>query len=306
MSVLYGLQNVEPSMWGGAVALGVFDGVHWGHQAIFSALTNAAKESSVHSIALTFDRHPAELLAPAAAPKYISTLEQRMELIAASGVETVLVVQFDSAFAALTRDEFLRGILHEHLHVSHVVVGSNFVFGEGRRGDIRYLSAEADSLGISVTVAPSVVIDGGPVSSTRIRGLIGSGDVVGAAHLLGRQFTLRGRVVAGREVGRKLGFPTANLAVAERQVIPARGVYAVRTDVDGVCYSGVCNIGLRPTFGDGDQSIEVHLIGFDGNLYERILDVVFVKRLRDEMTFGTTDELIRQIGVDIDRVKQAA
>lgn len=303
MSVVYGLDNVKPEIQGSAVALGVFDGVHWGHQTIFHDLTGIAARNGVSSLALTFDRHPSELLAPAYAPEYICTIDQRIELICSAGVDWILVAQFDAALAGLTHDEFVHGILKDTLNASHIVVGSNFVFGKGRKGDVRYLKAEGVKLGIGVSVVSSVIIDGGPVSSTRIRALIGSGDMVGAAHLLGRKFALRGKVVPGRRVGRELGFPTANLEVAPRQVLPARGVYAVETSIEDRMYSGLCSIGVRPTFGASELTIEVHLMGFDGDLYGRALDITFNRRLRDEMHFETPEQLVEQIRRDLARVK---
>jgi riboflavin kinase/FMN adenylyltransferase len=303
MAVVYGLENVEPEMRGAAVALGVFDGVHWGHQTIFNDLTEIALGKGVSSVALTFDRHPSELLAPAYAPEYICTLDQRIDLILATGVQNVVVARFDPALANLTHEEFLRRVLGDTLGATHVVVGSNFLFGKGRKGDVRYLKIEGAKLGIGVSVVSSVIVDGGPVSSTRIRAMLREGDVVGASHLLGRKFTLRGKVVQGRQVGRELGFPTANLEVAPRQVVPARGVYAVEALLDGTVYPGLCSIGVRPTFGPGELSIEIHFMGFDGDLYGRMLDVSFVRRLRDEMKFETPEQLVEQIRRDLERVK---
>lgn len=301
MSVIYGLGNVTPEMRGGAIAVGVFDGVHWGHRAIFQRLTEIASGSGIPTLALTFDKHPTELLAPARAPQYVCTLDQRIELIQGAGIEHVVVADFNPELAGLTHQEFLHRILHETLGARSIVVGSNFQFGRGRTGDIRYLSTAAPALGIEVMVVPSVIIDGGPVSSTRVRALIGRGDVADAANLLGRKFALRGTVVAGNQIGRTIGFPTANIRTAPRQLIPARGVYAVEAVVGGVTYGGVCNIGSRPTFGFSDVTVEVHLLGFQGNIYGETLDVVFCRKLRDEMVFESPEKLAEQIRSDLDR-----
>lgn len=305
MSVVYGLDNVGPAVRRGAVAIGVFDGVHWGHQAIFNRLTEVARSLGVHSVALTFDRHPAELLAPRRAPDYISTLEQRAELIEQSGVDTVLVAEFNSNLANLTHFDFVHEVLGRTLAARHVVVGSNFVFGKGRDGDVRFLESESGSSGLGVSVVSSVIVDGGPVSSTRIRALLRSGDVESAARLLGRKFVLRGRVVRGDRVGRRLGFPTANLEPSPRQALPGVGVYAVEVSVNDSQYSGVCSIGTNPTFRCGSQRIEVYLMSYEGNLYDRILDVTFTRRLRDQMTFETPERLVDQIKQDVEQAKRS-
>lgn len=304
MNVVYGLDKVQPKSEGAAVAVGVFDGVHWGHRAIFDRLIEVARENRVPSIALTFDRHPAELLAPAMAPNYICTLDQRIELIAALGVEEIVVAEFNRELAELTPELFLRNVIRARLGAKYIVVGSNFRFGKNREGDIRYLSSVGPTLGIGVHIVPSVIIGGGPVSSTRVRALIGRGDVEDAAKLLGRYFALRGTVVPGRRMGREIGFPTANIETSPRQLVPARGVYAVESTIGKSTYKGVCNIGTRPTFGNGTETIEVHFMGFRGNIYGQTLDVVFHRRLRDEMVFESPEKLAEQIRRDLERVAE--
>ncbi len=303
MSVVYGLQNVTQDFHRGAVAVGVFDGVHWGHRAIFERLKEVASQAKAPSVALTFNRHPAELLAPDSCPPYITTLEQRVELIHAAGVDHVVVAEFDHKLANLTEGDFLRVVLGDTLHARHVVVGSNFLFGKARKGNTRYLMSAAPGLGMMVTVVPSVVIMGGPASSTRVRSMIARGDVAEASKLLGRRFALRGSVVPGEQIGRTMGFPTANIQPGPRQLLPARGVYAVEAEVGGTRYSGLCNVGCRPTFGGERETIEVHLIGFQGNVYGATLDVVFVRRLRDEIKFESPEKLAEQIQQDMERAK---
>lgn len=301
MSVTYGLDKVAPEANGCAVAVGVFDGVHWGHRAIFERLIHAASETRAKSVALTFDRHPVEVLVPARSPQYINTLEQRVELITAVGVDEVVVAEFTPALAALPRENFVREVLKNTLNARHVVVGSNFRFGKNREGDTRYLLSALSELGIGISVMPAVIIGGGPASSTRIRMLVSRGDVEDAAKILGRHFTLRGVVVKGEQVGRAIGFPTANIQVGPRQLLPARGVYVVESMVGKTTYSGVCNIGVRPTFSGQKQTVEVHLAGFQGTLYGETLDVVFCRRLRDEMVFESPEKLADQIRMDIER-----
>ena len=301
MSAIYGLENVSSDMKDSAVAVGVFDGVHWGHRAIFRQLVDISSKSGIKAIAMTFDKHPAELLAPNAAPYYINTIDQRIELIKCTGVDEVVVAEFNHALAELTHEEFMQQILLGTLNARHIVVGSNFRFGKERRGDIRYMTAEAPKLGIEISVVPAVIINGGPVSSTRIRALISRGDVSDAAKLLGRRFILRGTVVSGKQLGRQLGFPTANMQTNARQIVPARGVYAVEALVGKSTYSGVCNIGCNPTFGIGPETIEVHLMGFEGDIYGETLDVIFCRRLRDEMVFESPEKLVEQIRDDLKR-----
>lgn len=300
MGVTFGLESIASGARGGAVALGVFDGVHWGHRAIFTRLLDVARAKAIPSVAVTFDRHPAELLAPARAPSYICTLEQRIELIAATGVDEVVVAEFSPALANLSHDGFLGEVLQGKLGARHIVVGSNFRFGRGRAGDTRFLSAAAPERGIGVDAVSAVVIGGGPVSSTRIRALIGRGDVEDAAKLLGRGFALRGTVVGGRQVGRTIGFPTANIETAPRQLTPAPGVYAVESAVGRTTYKGVCNIGRRPTFGEGVLTTEVHLMGLRSDIYGQTLDVVFCRRIRDEMAFESAEKLAEQIRRDLE------
>jgi len=301
MNVIRGLENVPGAPNGRAVAVGVFDGVHWGHRAIFEQLAMEADELGIEGLVLTFEKHPSELLAPSRAPLYINTLEQRLELMEAVGVHSVVVVEFSPGLAGLSREEFMADVLRGRLQARRVVVGSNFRFGRGREGDVRYLAEAGPALGMRATVVPAVVIGGGPVSSTRIRALIERGDVEAASKLLGRRFALRGIVEAGRQVGRTLGFPTANIRTAPRQLVPGRGVYAIEAAVANTMYTGVCSIGTRPTFDGANQTVEVHLSGFEGNIYGERLDVVFSRRLRDEMKFQTPEQLVEQIKRDIER-----
>jgi riboflavin kinase / FMN adenylyltransferase len=197
MCVTYGLDKFAPDQAGCAVAVGVFDGVHWGHRTIFERLIDVAREAGIRSVAMTFDRHPVEVLAPTRAPQYISTLEQRLELIRAVGVDEVIVAEFTPALAALPREDLVHDILQTALRAKHVVVGSNFRFGKDRSGDTRYLASALPELGIGISAVTAVIIDGGPASSTRIRMLVSRGDVEEAAKILGRRFTLRGTVVMG-------------------------------------------------------------------------------------------------------------
>lgn len=299
MSVIQGISNLPSTVERACVGVGVFDGVHWGHRAIFEKVLETAADGAMSSVALTFDRHPAEVLAPARAPMYITSLQQRVELILETGIEYVVVAEFDEKLAQIPREEFVRETLRHNLKAQTVVVGANFRFGRAREGDIRYLRTAGAPLGIDTVVVSSVIIDGAPVSSTRIRGLLSEGNVNAAANMLGHAFVLRGSVVIGRQVGRKLGFPTANIKVTEKQVLPKAGVYAVKVSVDGRCYRGLCNIGNNPTFNCSEVTVEVHLLDFNDDIYGKTLDIAFLERIRGEVRFSGPDELIEQIGKDI-------
>lgn len=305
MSVIYGLENVPSEPKGRAVAVGVFDGVHWGHKAIFGRLIAEADEAGAEALVLTFEKHPAELLAPNRAPLYINTLDQRIELMQAAGVESIVVADFSPALAGLVREDFLASVLQGRLRAKRIIVGANFRFGRNREGDIRYLGEVAPSLGIKPVVVPAVIVNDGPVSSTRIRALIERGDVEDGSKLLGRRFALRGTVVPGKQIGRTIGFPTANIQTEPRQLVPARGVYGVEVTLENTMYTGVCNIGTRPTFGGEGVTIEVHVIDFQGDIYGRRLDLVFCRRLRDEMAFETPEGLAAQIRKDLERANKA-
>lgn len=300
MSVIYGLENVPCEETGRAVAIGVFDGVHWGHKAIFERLVAEADEAGIKTLALTFEKHPTELLAPTRAPLYINTLDQRLELINAAGVDSIAVADFSPELANLPKDEFVTSVLRDRLQCRRVVVGSNFRFGKNREGDVRFLAEAGPALGMNVVTVPAVIVSGGPVSSTRVRAMISRGDVEAASVLLGRRFALRGVVVLGQQIGRTIGFPTANIQTAPRQLVPGNGVYSVEAKIGATVFSGVCSIGTRPTFDGRNVTVEVHLAGFEGNLYGESLDVVFCRRLRDEMKFDSAEHLAEQIRRDIE------
>ncbi len=303
MSVIYGLPADRAENRFAAAAIGVFDGVHWGHRAIFQQLVEAATEEDLISTALTFRRHPAEVISPDNAPKYILTLDQRVETILSLGVERVIVFDFESV-RQLSASEFLNSILVGKLGARALVVGGNFMFGNDREGNTRFLARECPPLGIELMVVPSVIVDGAPVSSTRIRKMISRGEVEQASKLLGVPFVVRGKVEKGRRIGRELGFPTANIAVGDRQQLPSNGVYKVGVEFSGKEYAGLCNVGVKPTFENQDLTVEVHVVGFKGNLYGSELNLSFLHRLRGEMKFESPKHLIEQIKEDLRHVTE--
>jgi riboflavin kinase/FMN adenylyltransferase len=300
VSIIGSLDDLPGDIEHAAVSIGMFDGVHLGHQALLAVLRSEAERISGPSIALTFDRHPLELVAPDRAPLYIDTVDQKAKLIENTGVDIVVVASFNHELADLTPQEFADKILVSKLKAAAVVVGTNFKFGRRRSGDVdtlRELGAERD---FRVVGVEPIVIAGAKVSSTRIRHTIEKGDVESAARLLGRSFRLQGRVVSGRQLGRKLGFPTANIDVGPRQVVPGNGVYAVCVFVEGKNRPGVCNIGNRPTVDGETKTIEVHIDGFTGNIYDKEIGVEFHCRLRDEVRFESLEILSAQIAKDVE------
>jgi riboflavin kinase/FMN adenylyltransferase len=282
-----------------AVALGNFDGVHRGHQALVARAVARARETGGAAVVLTFDPHPARVLRPEVAPKALTTLAQKEELVLALGVERLVALEFDTRLAALSPAAFVSDVLASLLGARHVVVGESFRFGHGREGDARTLEALGGRQGFDVQVVSPVLHGGRPISSSRVRDALAAGDVRGAAELLGRPYALDGRVVRGDGRGRGLGIPTANLAV-EEQLLPARGVYAGRALVPGADWrAAVVNVGERPTFGGAGLVVEAHLLDFAGDLYDARLRLSFQARLRGEERFASAEALVARIHEDV-------
>ena len=282
-----------------AVAVGNFDGVHRGHQALVAAAVARARETGGAAVVLTFDPHPARVLRPDAAPSALSTLAQKEELVTALGIDRLVALAFDARLAALSPDAFVREVLASLLGARHVVVGESFRFGHARQGDARTLEALGGRQGFDVQVVEPVLHAGRPISSSRVREALVAGDVKGAAELLGRPYALDGRVVRGDGRGRTLGIPTANLR-AEDQLLPARGVYAGRALVpSGEWCTAVVNVGERPTFGGTGLVVEAHLLDFAGGLYDARLRLSFHARLRGEERFATPQALVERIQQDV-------
>ena len=277
------------------VALGTFDGVHRGHREVIRGADTV----------LTFAPHPLSVIAPPRAPLLITTLERKAELVAGLGVQELVVVPFDAAFAALTADEFVERVLVDRLRTTHVTVGENFRFGHGAEGDAARLQADGR---FETRVAPLLEVDGEVVSSSHIRGLVLGGAVEYADELLGAPFTLTREVVHGDKRGRELGFPTANLLPADGYVTPGHGVYACRaTTAAGDTYAAATNVGVRPMFVTGrGELIEAYLLDFDGDLYGRPLRLEFLKRLRGEKRFASVEALIEQMNRDVDEARAIA
>lgn len=281
-----------------ALTIGVFDGVHRGHQALLAA----ARASGLPTIALTFDPHPAALLSPGRTPKLLGTLDERKALLQAHGATHVQVITFDRALAALSPDAFIERLLRPQ-NPGCIVVGEDFRFGCERRGDVETLRAA----GLAVTVVPGIFVEGVPARSTIIRQMLAGGQVTEAARLLGRPYTLSGEVVHGRKLGRTLGYPTANLASAANLVIPAPGVYAgVATLAEGRTVRAAISVGTNPTVTDsGPLTVEAFLLdGFNEDLYGHPLSLAFVHFLRGTVKFDSLEALLQQMAADIVQVEQ--
>ena len=286
-----------------AVAIGNFDGVHRGHQALLATAHRLAESTGGDVVALTFDPHPARLLAPALAPPLIVSLARRAELLGEAGATVVVVEPFTRAFASIEAAAFASDVLAGDLRAAHVVVGYDFSFGKGRRGDTTMLEALGARLGFGVSIVRRIAIHGLTCSSTKVREFALEGRVEGAEVLLGRPFEITGLVTRGAGRGRGIGFPTANLR-PEAELLPKPGIYAARAVLDGIGPRGpiacALSVGKNPTFvNDGALTVEAHLLDFDGDLYDRRLRIELVQRLRDEHRYETTDALVRQIRADI-------
>lgn len=302
MIVRVGMENIPEPFAAASVAIGTFDGVHCGHQALISAAVADARVHSRPALVFTFDRHPSELLTPERAPGYLCTPAQRQRWIEALGVDYLVIARFDAALREMTPEAFLRDILKERLGARAVLVGDGFRFGRNQEGDIAYLEAQQERFGYTLHVLAPVMVGGERASSSRIRTLLRRGDLAGAEAILGRPYALTGVVVEGEKLGRKLGYPTANLRPVVPMVVPADGIYAVR-----VCWrenraKGACSIGMRPTVGGTQRTIEVFLLDFSGDLYGETLEIEFAARLRDELRFQTLEALVEQMRRDVAQV----
>jgi riboflavin kinase/FMN adenylyltransferase len=280
------------------LTIGVFDGVHLGHKHLIAKLKELAQKQGDLSGVITFSQHPREVLSPQTRLPSLTGLEQRLALLQDEGVDIVIPLPFTPRIANLSPKQFL-SLLKEYLKVKGLVVGPDFALGKDRQGDIDALRQLGKEMGFSVTVVPPLRIGGEVVSSTAIRKALADGDMEKAQKLLGRPFRLQGRVVSGDKRGIKLGFPTANLEAAPGQALPASGVYACRAHVEGQAYPAMTNIGTRPTFGGGQQLIEVYLLDYNGDLYGQELAIDIIERLRDEKKFDTAEQLKEQIARDI-------
>ena len=303
MRLFHGYENAEigrPTV----LTLGVFDGLHLGHQLIISRVVERARAAGAVPTVITFDPHPRAVLHPASAPPLLQTFDQKVEAFGVLGVEQTIVIRFTREFAQVSAGEFLRDVVHERLQAREVYLGRGFAFGRGREGDINLLRRVSRELGFTADEVPEVRLRGQRISSSRIRELLAAGRVNLARRMLGRPYGVEGRVARGAERGRAIGFPTANLRPANR-VIPRGGVYVSATLIDGSWRRSVTNVGVRPTFErEAEPSVETYVMDWGGDLYGDVVRVRFLHRLRDERRFAGVEELRRQIVRDEARARK--
>ncbi len=306
MQVFQSLDEIEKPFNNAVITIGNFDGVHVGHQALFSEVKKRARSIGGVAAAMTFEPHPLRFLKKNNPPPLITLYEHKVELIEEAGIEVLVCVPFNREFAEIEPGRFVEDILIGRLGMKIMVVGPDYGFGRGREGTVEFLQNLAKSQPFEVVVLPWIAVmgpDGERVSSTRIRYLLKNGEVAHAALLLGRPYHVRAVVVPGRKRGGAvLGFPTANIVLRD-EICPASGVYAVTATHNGRSYKGVANIGVAPTFGDGLFTVEVHLLEFSGDLYGQNITVDFIERLRGEIRFDGVAALAAQIRADIEHAK---
>ncbi len=299
MTTWQGLESIQVPFVKSAVSIGQFDGLHVGHQALIALAVDEAKRIGGRSLVFTFDRHPMDLIAPDRAPSQITTLEQRSKLIEECGVDDLVIAKFDHRFRDLSPETFLHFVLVGVLGAASVSVGYDFRFGCNQMGDVDFMSSAETRFRFKTNIIKSVMVLGEKASSTRVRALLRDGNVSDAAQVLGRPFALSGTVVHGQQLGRTLGFPTANLASETKQLLPKDGVYAVFVDDGTVRRQGACSIGLRPTVNGKERTVETFLFDFDGDLYGQKLEFEFVERIREEEKFNSLDELVTAMHRDV-------
>ncbi|HEX8772041.1 MAG TPA: bifunctional riboflavin kinase/FAD synthetase [Pyrinomonadaceae bacterium] len=286
------------------LTLGVFDGLHLGHQLIMRTVVERALSTGAVPTVITFDPHPRAVLHPESAPPLLQTFDQKIEAFGVLGLEQTIVIRFNKAFAQIRAEDFLRDVVSERLQAREVYLGRGFAFGHDREGTIELLRKVSDRLGFRAEEVPEVQLRGQRISSSRIRQLLSEGRPNLARRMLGRPYGVEGRVVRGHERGRTLGFPTANLRPQNR-VIPRNGVYVTATLIEGAWRRSITNVGTRPTFEQAaEPSVETYVINWSGDLYGDVLRVRFLHRLRDERKFASVEDLRAQIAQDLERANR--
>lgn len=303
MDLVRGIDSLPLAMGPSVVTVGFFDGVHRGHQAVLRRTVETATAGGMAPVAVTFDRHPREILTPGREPRLLTTLERKASLIAKLGIGALIVLEFTEEFSLWKPQRFVRHVLVDGLHAGHVVVGSNFTFGFEARGDLDTLRELGGAHAFSVEGVPLFEIEGRPVSASSIREALSKGDLEWPRTALGRRYVLDGVVTTGAGRGKGLGFPTANLEVPPRMLLPGEGVYAGKAHVSGESFVAAINVGTNPTFGGEPLHAEAFLIDFEGELTGRPMAVEFWERLRDEVRFDSPEELARQIKEDVERTR---
>ena len=298
MRIIKGSKVFDKNLDGSVVTIGNFDGVHRGHAALFHLLRLQSERLGLPSVVVTFEPHPLTLLAFETSPPLITSFEQKVALIAEQGIDCLVVIEFTRTFSMFTAESFVRQMLCASLGMRHIIIGHDYAFGRDRQGNYETLARMGTELGFSLEDLDPVGDGEDIFSSSLVRRMIADGNVSGATTILGRYYAIAGRVVHGREIGHHLGFPTANIAT-RNELIPLDGVYAVVVMVGDKLFEGACNIGTNPTFEGKERTIEVFLLNFSGELYDRELEICFVHRLREERKFPNAGALIQAIGHDV-------
>ncbi|MCE3280583.1 MAG: riboflavin kinase/FMN adenylyltransferase [Bacteroidetes bacterium] len=282
------------------VTTGTFDGVHLGHQKIINRLKDVAREENGETVLITFYPHPRMVLFPEDNDlKLINTQEEKIELLEQYGIDHLIIIPFTKEFSRLTSVEFVRNILVNQIRTKRLVIGYNHHFGRNREGSFEHLKEYGPLYGFEVEEIPAKDIDSIEISSTKIRNALQTGDVKTAASYLGHEFSLTGRVVDGKKIGRQIGYPTANIFVEDKyKIIPEDGVYAVKVRHDNRMYGGMLNIGNNPTVNGKHKTIEVNIFDFNKEIYEENATIYFIERLRDEVKFNGLEELTEQLAID--------
>lgn len=285
------------------ITLGNFDGLHLGHQKLINMVISDAHQRGAQSVVFTFHPHPLKVLAPNRCPPLLTLYDEKVRLFRNMGIDLLIMAPFTRQLSSLSPEDFVKNILHDLLKVKTIIVGDNYRFGKGRRGNVMMLRSLGQSLGFNVVVVDEVMINGEIVSSTKIRRLLMKGEVEHAAHLLGRPYAITGIVIDGDKRGRQLGYPTANIN-PDHELIPDPGVYIAHVSISNSQYNGVVSIGYRPTFNKTTIAVEAYILDFNREIYGEKLTISFLKRIREEKRFDTVDSLIVQIKEDVELTQE--
>ena len=304
LTFVQNLKSLTSGSGGSAVSIGSFDGVHLGHQAVLTELIQQAKSNGLFSVAMTFEPQPREYFNELRAPARLMRLREKVEVLSSLGIDQIVCLKFNKVLRALSAQDFIIRVLVEGLRVKHLIVGDDFRFGCDRSGDFSMLYEYGKANGFSVKNTDTFESQGERISSTLVRRIINEGDFPRAAELLGRPFEIKGRVMHGKKLGRKLGFPTANINI-NRLRAPLSGVYAVLVKTESEIFEGAANVGIRPTIGDLERPLlEVHIFNFDRDIYGSFLRVEFLHKIRDELKFNDLGRLVTRIQKDMDQIQK--
>jgi len=304
MQLVRGLDALPPSDEPSVVTVGFFDGVHLGHRAVIDTTVARARERGVRSVAVTFDRHPREVLSPGKEPRLLTTVERKAALIGDSGIDVLLVLEFTSEFSKVPAEDFVREVLADGLNAVHAAMGVNFTFGYRAMGTVESLKELGAPFRLTAEAVSLLEVDGRTISSTSVRDALAGGDLAWPLVALGRRWTMDGEVISGHGRGKGLGFPTANLRTWPRLLLPGQGIYAGVAELDGRRYRTAIDVGTNPTFGTEPLHTEAFLLDYEGDdLRGQPLSIEFWERLRDEIRYDTVEELVTAIEGDVERTR---